>query len=205
MPFQRVPNTAEVRIVFNVVNEEHSNYYHAEQATPYNQAGIDALAAGVDQNAGPAFAAIMSVNDAYLRTEVRGLDTEFDLFGSANTFTVAGSVVKNVLPPNLSFVIRKLSAFSGRSARGRVFICGIPDDSVQTVVDAQKNIKSANADAWSAVVDGVRIAIDNVGIWDPVIVSRWNDKAKRAEGVTFDWVITDYATLKLGTRRKRLR
>lgn len=205
MAFQRVPNTAEIRIVWDILGKERSTYFHADHAGGYNQAGIDAMAAACDQLLGPMFAVGMSVDDEYLRTEVRGLDAEFDLTATRNLFATIGSVVSVPAPPNVSFVVRKLSAFTGRSARGRVYIAGLPRSDIQTGTGNQDKMIAVNADAWALAVQGARNIIDNVGIWDPVIVSRFSEGAKRAEAIVFDWITSDYATLTLATRRKRLR
>lgn len=205
MAFQRVPDTALIRMVFRNINREVSNLYYARQVGGYNQAGLDSLAIGLDAY-GPQFAALMSTDDRYIRTDVVGLDVENDVISTANTSAVDGSLTQQPAPSNVSFVVSRRSGFSGRSARGRTYCCGITIGALsQAPYGTENQLTETYANAWLAVIDGVRIAIDNVGTFDPVLVSRYHNNAKRPEAVTFPWVTTIYTTLTLASRRDRLR
>lgn len=204
MPFQRVPETARVRLVWNCSGRDCSNIFYARQVGGYNQAGLDALAIAVDANVAPAFKALMSTRDTYVQTRIRGLDSEYDLTSIVATNAGAGTVGSLPAPLNVSFAIAQRSGLTGPAARGRTFIAGIPLNNIDQTSDREFYMWAANADAWKGVVDGARIAIDNVGTFDPVLVSRWHLGVKRTEAITFAWTTTDYNTLKLATRRKRL-
>jgi len=206
MGFQRVPETVSVTIVFRCVNKEVSNIYYAEKAGGYSLSDIQGLAAEVDANVAPNFAALMSVDDAYLRTEVKGLDAEFDLSASVNTSTVIGSLGADPQPNNVSFCVSQRSGLSGRSARGRVYICGLPTNVMKTTPYGDENkLTLAAANAYVGVVDGARIAIDNFTTWNPVLVSRYANGTKRTEAITFPWVSSDFTTQLVATRRNRIR
>lgn len=204
MAYQRVPETVEIALIFEAQNQEIRNLFYAQKVGGYSQTDIDGLAAAVDSSSGPQFAALMSTRDHYVRTDVRGLDAENDLTSSVATSTTAGSTASIGTPLSVAFCVRQRSGLTGRSALGRVYIGNIPLNNVNQADASESYIKSANADAWVAVVDGVRITIDNFGTWDPVLVSRYHDGVKRAEAVVFPWLSTDYSTLRLASRRSRL-
>ena len=205
MAFQQVPDSAEIRIVFNVCGEDISNYYYAQHTGPYARSNIDALATAIDSLAASSFLALMSQNDAYIRTDVRGLDTEFDFAGTDNTNAAIGVIGTIPHPNNVAFVVRQISTLTGRSARGRVYLGGIPRNAVSSGTDLQNIMIGATADLWVAAVEGVRNTIDATGVWNAALVSRYNDGAKRAVGLVFGWSGSNYSTLTLGTRRNRLR
>lgn len=205
MAYQRVPNTVEIRIVYKTVLKEASNIFHAYAAAGYSQPDIDFLANQVSTLLAPSFAALMSVDDQYLRTEIRGLDVENDITATSTLGATFGSVGFNPSPRNISFVVTQRSGLTGRSARGRVYICGIPTNAFQVAAGQESSLTLAFANAYLGAVDGVRSYLQGTGVWDPVIVSRQAGGVKRAVAVTFAWVSSDYRTQLVATRRKRLR
>ena len=204
MAYQRVPETAEIRVFYNVGNREVSNVYHAEKVGGYSQSDIDGLAAEVSFVGATAQLASMSGNDAYVRTEVRGLDQENDLFAVDTTGAAAGALSVYPYPQNVSFCIRQLSNVTGRSARGRIYYCGVIRDAFDNSTDGQDRLSVAYANAYLGYIDGMRTTIDNYGTWDPVIVSRYHNSVKRAEAIVFPWISSDYTTRTVATRRSRL-
>jgi hypothetical protein len=205
MPFQRVPETVQIAMVFEIQNVYVRNLYYAQKPGGYNQADIDGLAAEIDNTMPPAFYSLMWQEDAYLETEVKGLDTEFDIASGAATPHAGSVATGRSLPLNVAFAVRQKSGLSGRSARGRVYIAGVLVNQVSFTADQQSYLTQTAADAWAAAVDGVRITIANYTTWDPVLVSRYHNGSKRAEAVVFPWIDTDYSSLKVATRRSRLR
>ncbi len=203
MAFQQVPETVEITTVWDYVTQEVTNTYYARQSGGYNQAGIDALALAVDTNAIGGFKALMSNRDAYIRTDVRGLDVINDITSTSNVLAGAGALATFQMPSFTTWIVSQRSGFSGRAANGYVAVCGINSDDVDFDDDQSNEIELANANAWTAVVDGVRIAIDNVGTWNPVLVSRYLNGSKRATGITFEWTSSAWNSLKLSHRRSR--
>lgn len=205
MAYQRVPETAEIRLIFEVALQEVSCVFHARMAGGYSQTALQNLADTIGPNDGPAFAAIMSLQDHYLRCEVRGLDAENDYFVTSVLGAIAGSVAIADVPNNVSFCITQRSAYTGRSARGRVYFPAVHRSALSTTADETNQVTSTWAAAAVGVVEGVRIDIENIGGWDAVIVSRYHNGAKRSEAVTYQWLTTENRTLNVATRRSRLR
>lgn len=203
MAYQRVPETAEIVMRFDVSGIVATNRYHARKPGGYDQSDIDGLAAAIDSTAGPNYKAMMSSFDSYLSTVVRGLDAENDLAAEANTAAGVGTVAAVPLPSVVSFAVSMRTGLTGRNARGRVYMVSIPDTYQNVGSNLEHSLTVAAADAYAALVDGVRLTIEGVGLWNAVIVSRWHNKVKRTEAVTFAWTSTSWATRKFATQRNR--
>lgn len=200
MAFQRVPNTAEVTILYQQNTEIMANVFHAELATGYDFADIAALASAVDQSVVDNIRPIMSVDATYLRTEVRGLDEENDLSDTDDTGTGLGSIAGQGLPNNVTFSVKKESGRTGRSARGRWYFVGMPD----SYLGANENqIIPASSDDIVQALEELRADV-NATAWSPVIVSRFTGGALRNEGVTFPWISVVAVNVFIDTQRRRL-
>lgn len=200
MAFQRVPNTAEVTIVYLQNTETMANVFHAELATGYDFADISALAAAVDVAASLQLRTIMTQDCTYVRTEVRGLDQENDLFDTDDTNTGIGSDLAVGLPNSVTFSIKKESGFTGRSARGRWYFVGMPEDYLSS---NENQLIEADRVAMVAGVEGIRAAVQAT-VWSPVIVSRFTGGVLRPTGVTFPWISVTSVDKIVDTQRRRL-
>jgi hypothetical protein len=205
MAYQRVPETAEITVRFDIQNEDVSNLYYARYVGGYSQSDLNALAAAVDGIINPAYIPYLSQYDSYVRTDVRGLDSENDLTASAATPAAGGNMVSLPLPVSVSFCVQQNSGLTGRSARGRIYVPSVLRTQAQSSVDNQGLMNASDAANWVGTVEGIRIAISGVAGWTPVLVSRYHNGSKRSEAVTFVWTSSQYRTLKLASRRKRLR
>lgn len=205
MAYQRVPFTVELKTFFNVDGTDVSNVFYADRGIAYTLGEVFNLCATVDSVVS-GFAADMPTQDQYLRTDARGLDVENDVTATSNANAQSGSVINTrTMPLNVAFCVTQRSNVTGRSARGRCYVAGIPSTYMDSTLDSQSHVTAAAAAAFTGHVDAVRLGIDGLGIWNAVIVSRYNAGSKRAVGVTFPWVSSDYRTLLVATRRSRLR
>lgn len=204
MAFQSVPNVAEIKVHYHIDNFPMMNTYHAELPGGYDTVDLEVLAARIDSLAVPTLLALQSLHCHYVRTDVLGLEDENDILVTDNTNAGTGGIFNFAVPRNLAFVIARRSALTGRSARGRVFVCGIPDNTLQQSEVGNSQIFTSKADEFLDEVDNFRIIIDGTASWEAVIVSRWNNRIKRSVGITFNWINSNYQSLKLGSQRERL-
>lgn len=205
MAYQRVPNGVEIRVLYTLDDANFMNTFHAVAAGGYNLSMLQDLANRMDFNYATAMKAVLSKDVNYVQTEVRGLDSEFDLTVTVTLSAGACSVVSRSFPANVAFAVTRRSGLTGRSARGRVYVGGIPVTYQEGDPLNQNNLTVTAANGYVAVVDGARITIDNTVGFDPVIVSRYHNGLKRAEAVTFAWVSTDAKNRRLDTQRNRIR
>lgn len=200
MAFQSVPNTAQVFISGTQNGEVIGMTFYAFRGSGYNITDLQNLADDMDDWMGTELLPLLSQDYVYDKTVVRGLENEEDLTAEADTNAGAGSVAGDGLSNNVTFAVKRLSGFTGRSARGRVYVTGL------AATDLQANENRVNStfivNLLQALADIITYIIANG--WVDVIVSRYANGSKRTEGVVYsitDWANTDE---RVDTQRRRL-
>jgi hypothetical protein len=166
----------------------------------YDQAAIDALAGAVDDWATVQLRPILASEATYVNTHVRGLTSAIDLEADNGDGTGAGGELGEVLPNNVSYVIAYKTGLTGRSARGRGYLFGIPN----VALDANEDVVTA---AYRAAVES---CFDNLPAflvaqdWRHVVLSYVTAGVANVPAVIRP--VTDYITTdaRIDTRRKRL-
>ena len=186
MAFQPVVNAAEINVIYTLNAEIVQNVFYGLFGGAYTQANLQSLADDVGTTVGNQWLPLQPPEAIFLRTEVRGLTIENDFFASSLLGAGTGADIVEAYPNNVTFSVKKLSGFTGRSARGRCYWIGIPQD--KTSAPDENHLTDAYRDAVVAAVDQVRLKIDTVFNWDAVLVSRIANGVPRATGKTFPWI-----------------
>lgn len=202
MAFQSVPNTAEIDIIYTLNGETVQNVYYAVLLAGYILADLQALADAIDLQVQGTWKSQQAPEAVYVRTEVRGLENENDLLAQQSLSTGPGVHTGAALPNQVTFSVKKTSGLTGRSARGRTYWIGIPDNVQQS---ANENLlgPAYAADVVTAV-GSIRTTTASVGLWEPALVSRFTGGVARPVGITFPWVGETNVDLRLDTLRSRL-
>jgi len=88
-----------------------------------------------------------------------------------------GTDIGNALPTSVALVITKRTNFAGRKYRGRVFVCGIPEDT-----EVQSAIAPGKVAAFQALADSLALNKGTSGwTYSPVI---WHRSTKTNDDVT---------------------
>lgn len=202
MVFQPVPETAEIDIIFTYNGVTVQNVHYARLPGGYSLADLQALADAVDL-----VWPTTTINDVpaeveYVKVEVRGLEFENDQIAQSDLSAGPGTDPTAPLPNNVTFAIKKSSGLTGRSARGRVFWIGITKSKIDP---EDENLLTTTFEATVvADIDFIRVTIASVGLWEPVLVSRFTGGEARAEGKTFPWISTSSTDRRVDTHRGRL-
>lgn len=202
MAFQPVVDTAEIDIIYTEHGETLQSVFYGELPGGYILSDLQALAAGVDAQVQGTWKAQQVIEAAYIRTEVRGLAVQNDLIASDNTNAGVGVLLTGALPNNVTLAVKKESGLTGRSARGRCYWIG----------GAMSGLKTTNENEWStayvanivSAVDSIRNAINAVGLWQAVLVSRFTAGAPRTTGLTFPWISSVAVDEAVDSQRGRL-
>lgn len=202
MAFQSVPNTVEVDVIYDYNGELVQNVFYARFGGVYALANLQALADAVGTAVGSQWLPSQAPEATLLRTEVRGLEFENDLLATSLNGAGSGSEIAEAYPNNVTFSVKKESGFTGRSARGRCYWIGIPQD--KTSAPDENHLQVAYRNEVVAAIDFIRTTVNGVFNWDAVLVSRFTGGAKRAEGVTFPWASTVAVDDRVDTQRNRL-
>jgi len=201
MAFQPAVNCAIASVISTVNARQVSFGLNCQHlSTPYNQSNIDELAQIVDAWFSTDVLVRLSSSCVYQRTDVRGLTSAVDLFASDNTNAGVGGVVAIPLPNNVSWVLKHLTGFTGRAARGRTYFYGLPFSAIDTDEDY---LDVGDADAFVDAFDQLSATLDSAG-WNHVVLHRFSAGAPLSTATIYTVTSYGYTDLRLDTRRKRL-
>jgi hypothetical protein len=200
MAFQSVPQTAEIVIKYEGNQVTSNNVLQAKLVGGYTLADLVLLAAAVDAAVVADWLVRQTQDQDYISTTVRGLEFINDEETVNNDGAGPGGVLVSGLPGNVSFSVKKSSGLTGRSARGRLYWIGIPDNKLAV---NENQLDSVYAQQVEDAVEAMRLAIDATA-WAPVIVSRFLDGLPRATGATFAWIATVAVNENIDSQRRRL-
>jgi len=181
MAFQSVPNCASASIIQAVTDGDIVNVINFRHDGSYDQNDIDALAAAVDAWWSTEVLPLFDQNITYTETIVRGLTSENDLTATNNTGTGGGTVVGQLMPNNVAYVVTHRTGYTGRSARGRTYHGGLSNTNFSGTNQVTLTFKADLEAAWAELPT----YLAGTG-WTHVVISRFTGGAKRAIGVTFE-------------------
>lgn len=177
------------------------NVVHGFLSGGYTLADLTALAVAVDAEVTASWLPAQSLDYLYVSTTVRGLAFENDQEVTVTTGTALGALAAAALPDNVTLAIKKASAFTGRTARGRLYWIGTALTQISTN-ESQYSVVGANT--IRDAVDDMRAAI-TATVWQATIVSRFAAGLKRPFGVTTDWIDSVLVDINVDSQRRRLR
>lgn len=201
MPFQPVPHTAEAVVRLSANAQLITlTFYGGIASGGDDQAGLDNLTDVMDVWADTELKAVLSEDVTYLGVSGRVLNFLNDFYSFNDTNTGAGSLVSDTMPNNVCLAVKRSSAFTGRSARGRVYM---PLAVNQVDPNNPNTVFTGSVGNIVAALNEVRVAMSGVG-WSERIVSRYTAGAARAQGITF--AVTGYSAVNntVDTQRRRL-
>ncbi len=202
MPFQAVVDTVEIDIIYTQHAQILQNVFYAKLPGGYVLADLEALAVGIDAQVQGTWKTQQVIEAFYDRVEVRGLAEENDLIATNNTNAGVGGNVNGALPNNVTLSIKKESGRTGRSARGRTYWIGCPQDKLKA--SDENMFQAAYVTSVTTAVDTIRQQIPSIGLWEAVLVSRFSGGLPRAFGLTFPWVSSVAVNDVVDTQRGRL-
>jgi hypothetical protein len=199
MAFQSVPFTCEVDVIFRQNLEDCQMTFYGRKLSGYDQTDVDNLAAAMDAWADTQLKTVLSTSVTYLRTEVKGLQDELDLFAIVDTETGVGSVASEPLTNQNCLSVSRRTGFTGRSARGRVYF---PLNS--SFLTTNENIvDAADGIAILDVLDEVRQSMIFAS-FEEVVVSRVSNGVKRTEGLTLPVTTYFIVSLNVSSQQRRM-
>jgi len=200
MAFQSVPDCAEIDVhgAWLPGGKVRQMTFYAVRAGGYDLDALQTLVDAVDAWAVASLRPLLAVDFTYLGTEVRGLELENDQVASSGAGFGVGGVATASLPGNVAIAVKRLSGFTGRSARGRVFWFNLGESQVTADI-----VSTAHGNAILAALDSLDDAVFGAG-WQSVIVSRQHNGVVRPVGVVFalvNWALTDFV---VDSQRQRI-
>lgn len=202
MAFQPVVDTVEIDVIYTEHGETLQNVFYARLPGGYLLADLVALAVAVDGAMATHWLPQQAVEAFYSRIEIRGLAVENDISTTNNTSSGVGALLSGALPNNVTLAVKKESGLTGRSARGRCYWIGTVQASLEST--NENKLTTTYVAAVVLAVDRIRIVIPTVGLWEPVLVSRFSGGLPRSAGKTFPWLSSIAVNEDVDSQRGRL-
>jgi hypothetical protein len=201
MAFQPVPGVARFAVVMDDSEEDQFvNVFYFRRAgqwgLPELQQGASVLAQLWTNDVLPYLMRFTRL----LRVEARGERAQTDV---SFQFVPPSRPVSNRagegLPYQIAFCVTHLTGFTGRYNRGRTYFGPLSENDQDYGL-----LLPAVADAFVSALSSMRTLMSDVG-WEHVVVSRFFNRVRRAEGVATPVVGYRYYDLVLDTQRRRQR
>lgn len=201
MAFQSVPQCAEAVVEGTVNGVAVVNVLtFAILSSSYTQADIDDLASAVDAWFATEVLPNLSNQCTYNNTHVRGLENVNDFEADDATGAGAGGTAANLLPGQVTFAVKYTTGLTGRSARGRSYIWGLP----VTILGTNENMMATGAaQAFADLFAEIPTYVNAEG-WNHVVVSRFTGGAQRPSGIYFPITGYGFTDERVDTQRRRL-
>lgn len=200
-PFIPVPNTASVELIWSFNGVVMENVFHVKKASPYSLADLQALRALVITWDAANFFNVRSGSCTLNRVRTKALDTNTSPTEDYNLpVPKPGSGAGTPLPGNSTFCFKLVTGRSGRSYRGRWYLCGMHTGLLGTTAN-QFLVSSANYALTQFADLIVRLTAASQTL---VVVSYRQNKAWLLVGVptaVLNFTVVDY---NLDSMRKRL-
>jgi hypothetical protein len=199
MAFIPVPDCAEVVVKATVFGQNVFNTFNFKGITGWGQDEIDDLASLFYTTWVAEVLPELSVDYNLVSVVARDLRTAIGLTSEVATAD-QGEVAQTSLPINCALAFKRGSNLTGRSARGRVFIGGIPET---VYTPASQTISSTFGTALRLALEAIDTALDGID-WTEVIVSRQQAGVPLTTGLVYDVVGWSVVNLVLDSMRRRL-
>jgi len=200
MAFVPVPNTAKVAVMAHLNGQQYVNTTYREKALGWTSTDLFNLATEMMEWATTRFLTL--VHTSFALDLVQCVDISVDGGAQATVAAPAASFgLKGGLcmPNNVAYTVSFRTGRTGRSYRGRNYVGGISDSSVEGVNLVKPAFRAECVDVFNDLIGGT---IVTQGAW--VVVSRFHDKVPLTTGVTT--VVNTVLTVDnvLDSQRRRL-
>lgn len=178
MPFIPVPNVVKLEAIFNFNGQICENVHHYEKDVAWDVASMQNLASEYIQ-AWTTFLRPTMTNEVSLSNiKVTDLTTQFSNGIEYSTgLPLAGSSVAPASPNNVTLSVTWVTAFRGRSFRGRTYHIGLKESEV-----GQNEVTVSYAGIMAAFYGALFTSVPSTGE-TMVVVSYREGNAPRAEGL----------------------
>jgi hypothetical protein len=136
----------------------------------------------------------------FIRVEARGERAQTDVsFQLVPATPPVSTRAGDGLPYHVAFCVTHLTGFTGRANRGRTYFGPLSEGDQQYSL-----LNQSVANAFVASLESIRSLMAAQG-WEHVVVSRFLNKVRRAQGATIPVIGYRYYDLVLDTQRRRQR
>lgn len=184
------------------------NTYHVQRSTPFDIAGLTAVANAFDAWDATALGGILlrSNTCALFAIKTRALDSQTaPIYVKTLATPRNGSSAGAVLPAMCTFCVKLETGHAGRSQRGRVYLPGLNAAMQQTSPNGDF-VSATYANQCVTALNALIAAIAAIGAsYALVVTSTYSGGAWRTTGVNTAIINATYADLRIDSQRRRMR
>lgn len=199
MAFQRVPNTIVLQVRATLGGELVENGFFYQKASTPLQADVDAAVSNASNWWETFWQPAMSGDYVVREFFARSLDSEIAVQAVDDSDAGEFGDLGSACPGNVSLAVARKSGFTGRGARGRIFIAGVPENQVDATMRTNTT--------YTGLITDALVGLDTLMAADslfPVIVHRVSGGVPLVPAVVLPlltWIVTD---LIVDSQRNRL-
>jgi hypothetical protein len=196
--FVPAPNCAQIAIRGVQSGQPCEMTIGAQHAGAYTLGDLNDLTASVDAWVNTDLLDQIGNDCGYTGVSARGLASLEDLESILDEPLPGGS--GNVaLPANVALCVTKRTGYTGRSARGRMYMWGVPIGAAEDV----RHISNAANVGYTAIFDNLLAAIVDGG-WTAVVISKYSGGVPRTTATVRVITALEIRDNRLDTQRRRL-
>lgn len=199
MAFQSAPNMAEAVIQGSMGGKAVYNILNFQKPGGYDETDILALATLVDLWWGTDLVPLLNVGYAYVQTLARGLENLNDYEATVSDTAGSGTVTGGPAGNNAALCLTHRSGLTGRSARGRTYIGGIPASVMLSATTVTTTFVNDIVNAFDNI-----LSVASAAGWVFSVLSRYSGGAPRTTAVHFPIVSIEARNNEIDSQRGRL-
>ncbi len=181
MPFQPVPDTIRVELIYSWDAQVVENVLHYRSGASFGTAGLTSLAENVLSVWNTSLRPLISSAVSLTVIKLTLLESEFAPgIEYVTGLPIPGTASGNVVPANVTVAVRFLTALRGRSYRGRVYQIGMTSTQVSGN-EITTAFSTALRNAWIQMID-----VGSTPETHLTVVSRVQGGVLRPQGVATD-------------------
>lgn len=202
MPFQPVPNGAQVVLKYQQVGQIMENIFWVRSDVPFEAADLETLASTFQTWWSDTYKSLQHPTVSLIEITATAEDTDTGpQFILPITGPNVGTASGNAEPLNATISIQHITALRGRSFRGRTYHVGLTSDQL---LDAG-HVLAATAASLRAAYDTLVTDIHTVSAtWELSVLTRFTNHLPRPAGILTPIVANGLADTALDSQRRRL-
>lgn len=199
MAFQPAPGIAKVAIDMSFDGTPAAIIHHARADDPITAGTLSVLTGAYKVWITTELVDYISNSVYFISVTATSLESDMapqyiDPFSPA----LYGAVGGDCTPNQVALVVTHRTGLTGRSARGRTYVPGIPEG-----VTVNSRVTTSYRDGLGAAFEALRTILPPVG-WTPVVLSRYTAGAARPTAIGTDILRYEVRSTRLDTQRRRL-
>lgn len=178
MPFIPVPDVVKLEVIFRYNGQICINTHHYRKDVPWDVPAMQNLAAEYIQAWNTFMEPTMTNENELINTRVTDLTTQFSNSIEYSTgLPIPGDANSSAAPNNVTLSVTWLTAFRGRSYRGRTYHIGLTEANI-----AQNEVSGTYRGYMAAFYGALFTSVPSTGE-EMVVVSYFQGGEPRAEGL----------------------